>query len=69
MVVLYSTGCPKCKVLEQKLRDKGIEFEIEPDIEVMENKGFTMVPMLEVDHDIIYSYDKALQWVAQQEGV
>lgn len=67
MVVLYSTGCPKCKVLEQKLRDKGIEFEVENDVEVMENKGFLMAPMLEVGEKI-YDYNEALQWVSKQEG-
>ena len=67
MVILYSTGCPKCKVLESKLRNKGIEFEIVTDVEIMENKGFLMVPMLEVDEEI-YDYNEALQWVNKQEG-
>ena len=26
-VVLYSTGCPKCKILEQKLNMKSIPYE------------------------------------------
>lgn len=67
MVILYSTGCPKCKVLEQKLRDKGIEFEVETDVEIMENKGFLMAPMLEVG-EVIYDYNEALQWVSKQKG-
>ena len=67
MVVLYSTNCPKCQVLEKKLRDKGIEFQIETDVEIMENKGFLMVPMLEVGEEI-YDYNEALQWVNEQEG-
>ena len=33
MVVLYSTGCPKCKVLEKKLNADKIEYSISDDID------------------------------------
>ena len=26
-MILYTTGCPKCRILEKKLSDKGIGFE------------------------------------------
>jgi hypothetical protein len=26
-IVLYTTHCPKCRVLEKKLSDKGVKFE------------------------------------------
>lgn len=26
MVVVYSTGCPKCQILKKKLEEKDIEF-------------------------------------------
>jgi glutaredoxin len=67
MVILYSTGCPKCKVLEQKLRDKGIEFEVENDIEVMIDKGYTMAPVLVVDGKE-YEFGEAVKWV-NESGV
>jgi len=28
MIKLYSTGCPKCKVLKKKLEASGKEFEV-----------------------------------------
>lgn len=28
MIVLYSTGCPKCRVLEKKLSNLGRDFKI-----------------------------------------
>ena len=49
MVTLYSTGCPKCKVLKSKLDSKKIEYTIIADIEVMRHKGFNSLPVLEVD--------------------
>lgn len=48
-VVLYSTHCPKCNVLEKKLKQKNIPYEEVNDIEVMKEKGYLSVPVLEVD--------------------
>jgi glutaredoxin len=35
MITLYSTGCPKCKVLETKLNNKNIEFNVNTDVDEM----------------------------------
>ncbi len=48
-VTLYSTHCPQCNVLAQKLRKKDISYEEVNDIEVMKEKGFMSAPILEVD--------------------
>lgn len=48
-VILYSTHCPKCSVLENKLKQKNISYEEINDIEIMKGKGFLSVPILEVD--------------------
>lgn len=48
-VVLYSTHCPKCSVLEKKLKQKNISYEEVNDIEIMKEKGYLSVPVLEVD--------------------
>ena len=45
-VILYTTHCPKCLVLEKKLTSKNIEFEEITDNELMLKKGFTIVPVL-----------------------
>lgn len=62
MVTLYSTGCPKCKVLKSKLDSKKIEYTIIEDIEVMRNKGFNSLPVLEVD-GTIYEFREAVNYV------
>ena len=36
MVVLYTTNCPRCIVLEKKLKQKGIEFEARTNFDVKE---------------------------------
>ena len=60
-VTLYSTGCPKCNVLEKKLQMAGIDFKIEG-AEVMIEKGFESAPILGVD-DNYMTFMEALNWL------
>jgi len=62
MITLFSTNCPKCKVLEKKLNDKKIEYKIETDIDKMFELDITQVPMLMID-DKLYDFSKAVEWV------
>ena len=66
-IVLYSTGCAKCKVLEQKLKDKRIAYEECNDVNVMVEKGMLSAPYLEVDGTMM-TYTKAIQWVNELEA-
>ena len=52
-ITLYSTGCPKCKVLKAKLDSKGIEYEIIDDVDEMMRLGMTTVPCLGVNGEIM----------------
>lgn len=61
-VILYSTGCPKCKILETKLSQKNIEYSIFDDVDAMINKGFQSVPLLEVDKKVM-SFGEAVKWL------
>lgn len=65
-VVLYSTHCPRCNVLEKKLKQKNIDFEEVNDIKTMKNKGIFSVPILEVDGSMM-DFSTANQWVNMQE--
>ncbi|MDR1240912.1 MAG: hypothetical protein LBK29_03520 [Oscillospiraceae bacterium] len=64
-IVLYSTGCPKCKVLEKKLKDKGIQFKESKDTNKLLKRGFARVPVLEVEGEFLNFYD-ANNWINQQ---
>lgn len=61
-IVLYSTGCPKCKVLEAKLEAACIPFKVVSDMDEMTKRGFMTVPVLEVD-GLTYNFTEAIQWV------
>lgn len=66
-IVLYSTGCPKCKVLEAKMKSKGISYIEINDIEVMTEKGMTTAPALEVDGQLM-DFMSAIAWINAWEG-
>lgn len=61
-VVLFSTGCPKCKVLERKLEDKGIVYTENNNTDDMKERGFTSVPILSVNGQLLNFYD-ANKWI------
>ena len=61
-VVLYSTHCPKCQVLEKKMEQKNIEFELVTDQDIMIEKGFLSAPVLDVDGEIL-DFNKAVKFV------
>lgn len=64
-IVLHSTHCPKCNVLETKLKQKNINFEENNDVEIMVQKGFAMAPVLEID-GIAYNFKEAVEWIGEQ---
>lgn len=61
-VILYSTNCPRCAVLEKKLTSANIKYSIINDADLMIEKGFTSVPMLEVDGNIM-DFKSAVEWL------
>lgn len=66
MVTFHSTHCPKCNVLEKKLKAANIEYIENNDVDIMLSKGLVNAPALEVD-DKIYSFSEAVEWIKQQE--
>ena len=62
MVTFYSTGCPKCKVLETKLNTKNIDYTVINDVDVMLSKGIKSAPVLEIDGEI-KNFTDAVKWV------
>ena len=61
-VVLYSTNCPKCMVLEKKLELSDIDYQVVTDEDVMIEKGFASAPVLEVDGEVM-DFGAAVRWV------
>ena len=66
MVVFYSTHCPKCSVLEKKLKQANIEYTEINDVGAMLDKGMTSAPNLEVDGKLM-GFTEAVEWINSQE--
>ncbi len=68
MIVLYSTGCPKCKVLKEKLAQSNVSYKEINDVKEMEAKGIDAVPVLEVDGNML-DFINAVKWVNARNTV
>lgn len=61
-IILYSTGCPKCRELKLYLRLAGIEnYEEVNDVDKILAEGFVNVPALSVDGKKMETQE-ALRW-------
>ena len=69
-IVLYSTKCPKCLVLERKMRQQGISFVENNSVQDMLAFGFKQAPILSVDGELM-GFKEANDWIngfAAKEG-
>lgn len=62
MITLYTTGCPKCRILAKKLKDKSIAYAEVTDVDEMLRMGMSEVPVLEVEGERM-SFGEAVKWV------
>lgn len=66
IVVLYSTDCPRCRVLEKKLQQKNIGFTVNKNLDditkIANSIGVFSVPLLSVD-DQVLTFEQANQFI------
>lgn len=61
-VILYTSGCGKCIVLQRKLEDAGISFKRETDLSKLVKNGILNLPILEVNGEM-YNFSRALKFI------
>jgi len=61
-VILYSNGCPRCMILEQKLAEKNVGFVKRTDIDEMISMGLKDVPWIKIDNKLM-NFSDSLQWI------
>ena len=61
-MILFSNGCPRCKVLKQKLDDKQIKYTINEDFDELIENGLQTAPVLKVD-DNYYQFGEAVKFI------
>lgn len=65
MNILYTNHCPRCLILENKLKEKHIPYITVTDESQMLELGFSTVPVLAVDKTM-YNFKQAIHWVDEQ---
>lgn len=63
-IILYSTGCPQCKVLKQLLEKSDVHYDICSDVDKMMGMGISSVPMLDVDGELM-NFPAAMKWAKE----
>ena len=61
-LTLYTNGCPKCKVIESKLKAKNIKFVENNNLEELISYGIQSLPVLKVGEKFL-SFVEANAWV------
>ena len=65
-VDLFTTHCPKCSVIEEKLKAKGISYVEHTDVDEMIGLGYTTVPVLLIDGKEL-PFGEAVKWINSWE--
>lgn len=65
-IILYSTNCPKCKILEKKLTEKNIKFTKNNNVIEMTELGIDQVPVLSIGGKLL-SFVEANKWINERE--
>jgi len=68
MITLIGTGCPKCNILSQKLKEKNIDFIDSDNIDEAIEQGFMSAPILKIDNEYL-DFGAAIKWVNNQDAV
>ena len=61
-IVLYTTNCPQCMMLEGALKNKGLSFQTVYGEEEILKRGYHSAPILEADGKTM-SFAEAVRWV------
>lgn len=65
--ILYSTHCPCCKALEERLRQAEIEYTVVSDTKQILALGIMHVPILEIDGQQM-NYPVAIRWLNERKA-
>lgn len=62
IVLFTQENCPRCNIIKTKLSSKEVSFQESKNMEVLKEKGFLTVPVLNVGEDYL-DFLKANEWI------
>lgn len=66
-ITLYTIHCPACNVLEKKLKNKNICFNIIDSEDILSDLEIESFPMMSINDGPLLNYREARKWVDAQE--
>lgn len=64
-IELFTTDCPKCRLLKTMLVKRNMGFTEVTDIEAMTQMGLQTVPWLRVNGEML-DFERAVTWINEQ---
>ena len=61
MIKFYSTNCPRCHVLQKKMDNKNIQYEIHTDTQEMVKLGLVNAPALLLENGQLLDFKKSIE--------
>jgi len=67
-IILYSSHCPKCNVLEKKLEERNLPFTVCDDFDpkLIEDMGYDSLPVLAVGNTL-FDFGTANTWLKEMD--
>ena len=62
-IILYSTGCERCKMVKKMLDAHQVCYEEVNDKQIMIDEGFEQAPVLKVNDRVIENFNSILIWL------
>lgn len=66
-ITVYTIHCPACNVLEKKLKNKNIIYNIIDDEDILNELNIDNFPMMRINDGPLLNYKEAREWVDAQE--
>lgn len=68
-ITVYTIHCPACDILEKKLKNKNIPYNIIDNEDVLRKLEIDTFPMMSINNGQLLTYKEARQWVDAQEVI
>lgn len=66
-MILFTTHCPQCQVLETKLKNYNFNYSISENVQEIIDKGFLSVPVLKINDTTYLTFAEANKWLEENK--
>ena len=67
MIVYSNSSCPKCKVLKMKMDKANLTYDVNENVEEMQELGIKSLPYLQLDDGTLLDFGEAIKYIKTLE--